>query len=63
MCLSFIGFRASSQTVHAEHGVEVLQEHQPRMETPGVTLYLMPVHFMNLRLGRWKLSVVLHYCS
>lgn len=29
------GIRASAQNVHAEHGMEVLQEHQPRMETPS----------------------------
>lgn len=34
--LSFTGFRAAPQTLHAEYGVEVLQEYQPGMEAPGV---------------------------
>lgn len=34
--LSFTGFRAAPQTLHAEHGVEVLQEYQPGVEAPGV---------------------------
>lgn len=35
MCCRTPGLRAPPQAVHAEHGVEVLQEHQPRMEAPG----------------------------
>lgn len=35
LCGCTPGIRAPPQAVYAEHGVEVLQEHQPRMEAPG----------------------------
>lgn len=31
----FSGIRTFAYTLHAEHGVELLQEDQPRVETPG----------------------------
>lgn len=44
--LLFTGFRAPPQTLHAEHGVEVLQEYQHRMEAPGVTFYIVNYFFI-----------------
>ncbi len=48
--LSFTGLRAAPQTLHAEHGVEVLQEYQPGVEAPGVCFvfffYFIYFHFI-----------------
>lgn len=47
------GLRAPAQAVYAEHGVEVLQEHQPRMEAPGraPSHYCFKVHRGLIRLS------------
>lgn len=50
-----LGIRAPPQAVYAEHGVEVLQEHQPRMEASGraLTLYWFKINrgFFTIQLG------------